>query len=236
MRRAPAMRPGEQSLAAGRFHCDRSPSEVSSEAALVPGIGGSRRIPGSEAHGSLMATPDQTTAVVFVGVLALLSWRMYSRVRRMVGRQRFYPRRPWVTVIVFPLLLLTLGADAFTHGATGFALLAGIGVGTALGLYGLQLTKFEDASDGPHYTPNAHIGIALSTVLVARILYRLVPAILAGGGPAPPDQVARSPLTLFIIGMLAGYYVTYAIGLIRWSRTLRRSDAPASRSPSDPPA
>jgi len=181
-----------------------------------------------------MAMPDQTTAVVFVGVLALLSWRMYSRIRRMVGRQRFYPRRPWVTVTVFPLLLATIGTDAFTHGATGIALLAGIGVGTALGLYGLQLTKFEDASDGPHYTPNAHIGIALSVVLIARILYRLAPAILAGGGLTPPDQVASSPLTLAIIGMLSGYYVTYAIGLLRWSRTLRHRDTPATGSPSDP--
>ena len=182
-----------------------------------------------------MATPDQTTAVVFVGVLALLSWRMYSRVRRMVGRQRFYPRRPWVTITVFPILLATIGADAFTHGATGFAVLAGIGVGTALGLYGLLLTKFEDASDGPHYTPNAHIGIALSVVLIARVLYRLVPAFLTGGGLTPPEQVARSPLTLSIIGMLAGYYVTYAIGLIRWSRTLRHREAPATVGPSDPP-
>ena len=181
-----------------------------------------------------MATPDQTTAVVFVGVLALLSWRMYSRIRRMVGRQRFYPRRPWVTVTVFPILLAAIAIDTFAHAAGGFALLAGIGVGTALGLYGLQLTRFEDASDGPHYTPNAHIGIALSVVLVARILYRLAPPLLAGGGLTPPDQVARSPLTLAIIGMLAGYYVTYAIGLLRWSRTLGHA-APPNRSTSDPP-
>lgn len=183
-----------------------------------------------------MATPDQTTAVIFVGVLALLGWRMYARIRRMVGRQRFYPRRPWVTVTVFPILLLSLSTGAYTLPATGFALLAGIGIGVALGLYGLQLTKFEDAGDGLHYTPNAHIGIALSVVLAARIVYRLAPAILHAGTVPPPDQMAKTPLTLAIIGMLAGYYVTYAIGLLRWSHGLRRNSAPAPESRSDPPA
>ena len=182
-----------------------------------------------------MATPDQTTAVVLVGVLALIGWRMYSRIRRMVGRQRFYPRRPWVTVTAFPLLLLIIGANAFIHPASGFALLAGIGAGTALGFYGLQLTKFEDASDGPHYTPNAHIGIALSVVLAARIIYRLAPVVLAGGSVPAPEQMAKTPLTLAILGMLAGYYITYAIGLLRWSRVLRHPGAPASGSPPDRP-
>jgi hypothetical protein len=31
-----------------------------------------------------------------------------------------------------------------------------------------------------------------------------------------PDVFARSPLTLAIFGLLAGYYVAYAIGLVRW--------------------
>lgn len=178
-----------------------------------------------------MAIPDPTTAVIFIGVLVLIGWRMYSRIRRMVGRQRFYPRRPWITVTVFPLLLVPLGLDAFHQPATGFALLAGLGAGTVLGLYGLHLTRFENASDGPHYTPNAHIGIALSVVLVARIVYRLGAAVLAGGGAASPDQMTKTPLTLAIVGTLAAYYVTYALGLLRWSRELARSGIPAGGTP-----
>jgi hypothetical protein len=30
------------------------------------------------------------------------------------------------------------------------------------------------------------------------------------------SNFAASPLTLGIFGLLAGYYVTYAIGLVRW--------------------
>jgi hypothetical protein len=29
-------------------------------------------------------------------------------------------------------------------------------------------------------------------------------------------QLGASPLTMGLFGMLAGYYVTYAIGLLRW--------------------
>jgi hypothetical protein len=28
----------------------------------------------------------------------------------------------------------------------------------------------------------------------------------------------RSPLTLLIFGVLAGYYMTYAVGLLRWRK------------------
>ena len=157
----------------------------------------------------------------------LVAWRMYARIRRMIGRQHLSPRRPWVTVIVFPLLLFTLGPGAFHQAATTFALLAGIGAGIALGFYGLQLTKFERTSAGLYYTPNAHVGIALSMLFTGRVLYRLVQTLLDGPVPAPAGQIASSPLTLVIFGTLAGYYVTYAIGLLRWGRRVAR-DLPAA--------
>lgn len=174
-----------------------------------------------------MAPPNPTSLAILLGVAILVSWRMYSRVRRLIGRQHLAPKRPWVTVILFPLLLLSLGIGAFRESATTFALLAGIGVGTALGLYGLQLTKFERTSEGLFYTPNAHIGIALSAVFVSRILYRLAQTLLFSATAPPTSAFASSPLTLAMVGMLAGYFVTYAIGLLRWSqRALREPPAP----------
>jgi hypothetical protein len=35
---------------------------------------------------------------------------------------------------------------------------------------------------------------------------------------APPAALLRSPLTVFIVGVLAGYYASYAVGLLRWRR------------------
>ena len=42
----------------------------------------------------------------------------------------------------------------------------------ALGILGLRLTRFETTGEGMLYTPSAHLGIALSTLLVGRIVYR----------------------------------------------------------------
>ena len=97
------------------------------------------------------------------------------------------------------------------------ALGGGLLVGVSLGFYGLRNTRFEKTPQGLFYTPSAHVGIALSLLLAGRIIYRLIQVEgMFGGAPAPPANYATTPLTLLIFGTLAGYYVTYAIGLLRW--------------------
>ncbi len=159
------------------------------------------------------------TLLLPVGVAALVGWRLYSRIKRMVGRQRLSKVRPWVTLCVFPLLVVLLLLGSLSHPYVALALVAGVVVGAALGLYGLRLTKFEQTPLGLFYTPSAHLGIALSLLLIARIGYRaaqlyLTPNAIQEGSTA----FARSPLTLLIFGTLAGYYVAYAVGLLRWRR------------------
>jgi hypothetical protein len=71
--------------------------------------------------------------------------------------------------------------------------------------------------EGLFYTPNAHLGIALSLLFVGRILYRLFEVyLIAPGMPNEVGDFARSPLTLAVFGLLAGYYIRYAVGLVRW--------------------
>jgi hypothetical protein len=166
---------------------------------------------------SLITTPHPQI-VVWVGIAALVAWRLYKRIRRLIGRQRFSPFRPWFTAIVFPLIFAALFAGSLPHAGGSLALLGGAAVGVALGCYGLRLTRFEVTPDGRFYTPSAHLGIALSLLMVLRLGYRAVHSALAGGqfsAGAPADFV-RSPLTLLIFGTLAGCYVSYAIGLLRW--------------------
>ena len=38
-------------------------------------------------------------------IAALVGRRLYSRVRRLVGRQRLSPVRPWLTAVLFSLLV-----------------------------------------------------------------------------------------------------------------------------------
>ena len=154
---------------------------------------------------------------------ALIIWRFYSRIRRMVVRQKLSKVRPWITVCALPIVLIVFAALSMWHTLDLAALFGGVAVGVGLGVFGLRLTKFETTSEGMYYTPSAHLGIALSALLIARVGYRFWQMSSAspemglpppGVGPGSPG----SPLTLLIVGTLAGYYVAYAIGLIRWSR------------------
>jgi hypothetical protein len=105
------------------------------------------------------------------------------------------------------------------------ALWGGCAAGVALALWGLRLTRFERTAEGFFYTPNAYIGVGLSLVLVARILYRMEQLYLGGAAPASNPSFARSPLTLVIFGLVAGYYTCYAAGLLRW----RKREAPGGK-------
>lgn len=161
------------------------------------------------------------------GVTALVVWRMYTRIKRLVGRQRLSPVRPWLTVIVFPLLLALLGAGTLSHPTSAIGLALGALIGSGLGVYGHRLTKFEQTPEGLFYTPNAHLGIALSLLFIGRLAYRLMQVYVATGSfKTDAGSFASSgPLTLALFGTLAGYYVVYAIGLLRWKFRVRREAA-----------
>jgi hypothetical protein len=165
-----------------------------------------------------MAAPLNPSSFVPIGFGALILWRSYYRIRRLVGRQHLSKVRPWVTVTVFPLLAVLLGSAAIAHPTLLAWLGGGIAIGVCLGVYGLRVTKFEKTPQGMFYTPSAHIGVALSVLFLGRVLYRFAQMYGYFGGATQPQSFAASatPLTLLIFGTLAGYYVTYAIGLLRW--------------------
>ena len=172
-----------------------------------------------------MAVPFNPSLFVPLGIGVLVLWRFYSRVRRMVGRQRLSSVRPWITVSVFPILTVLLVSVSIAQPMSPLALAGGIVVGVCLGVYGLRKTRFEKTPQGLFYTPNAHLGIALSALLLGRIIYRLVQVYWTSGSAADPQiNSAMTPLTLLIFGTLAGYYFTYAVGLLRWQRECSKSD------------
>ncbi len=121
------------------------------------------------------------------------------------------------------MLALLLGS--FDRPGTALAIVAGVGLGTALGMYGLRLTKFEQTLTGLFYTPNVHLGITLSLLFLGRVAYRAA-QLYCSADPVPPSpsDFAISALTLLIFGTLTGYYVTYAVGLLRWRRRVRLSN------------
>lgn len=172
-------------------------------------------------------TPLASTAT-YLSLGALVAWRIYARIRRLVGRQRLSKYRAPVTLVVFPLLLVLVALPSLHRPSNLLALAAALACGAALGVFGLRRTRFEAiAGQGLFYTPNAHLGIALSLVFVARLAYRFVEVfVLAPAVPRSAGEFAQGPLTLSVFGLLAGYYVSYAIGLLRWRiRVLRAKKA-----------
>jgi hypothetical protein len=173
----------------------------------------------SQAHPSLLVS-------LLIG--AFVVWRFYSRIRRMVVRQKLSKVRPWITACVLPVVVVLFAAGSLAQPLSETALLGGAVVGIGLGIYGLRLTRFENTPEGLYYTPSAHLGIALSVLLVGRVGYRAMQMYsMADVSSAPrPLPFTGTPLTLLIFGALAGYYVTYAIGLLRWRRNVLNT-APA---------
>jgi hypothetical protein len=162
-------------------------------------------------------TPVTPSGVAMLMLVPLIGWRVYARFKRMVGRQRVSRIRPWITLVIFPLLIAFLASAAIATGHPPWWLAVGVVSGLLLAAYGLSLTHFEVTPKGLFHTPNARLGIILLTLFVGRLAFRLVELYLHGSNTrqAQPD-FASSPLTLAIFGLLAGYYIGYAAGLVRW--------------------
>lgn len=170
-----------------------------------------------QAPETLFMLPPSAVTLTLIVLSPLLVWRVYARFKRMVGRQRLSKVRPWITLTIFPALTVLLLFVVRANPERLWAIAGGLMGGAALGVYGLRKTKFEPTKQGLFYTPNAHLGIALSLLFVGRLVYRLVEVfVLAPHVPHGMNDFARSPLTLGVFGLLAGYYIAYAIGLLRW--------------------
>ena len=170
--------------------------------------------------------PHLHPTLPFLIIGALIAWRVASRIRRLVSRQRSAAWRHLLTAIFFPLVCLLLGVLGLRGPSPGeplAALLGGAVAGTALAVWSLRTTRYEVTPEGLFYTPNASIGIGLSVLLVGRIASRFFSL------QATPDlnsdvfqSYGRSPLTLLIFGTLTIYYAVYAIGLLRWRASAER--------------
>ena len=161
-----------------------------------------------------MPAPATPTLVLLL-LVPLLVWRIYARFRRLVGRQRLTKVRPWITLTVFPLLAALLAWVAYPNMDRIGWLVAGIAAGAGLSLFGLKLTSFERTSQAFFYTPNKYLGISLVLLFIGRIAYRVVEVAALSASNTVTGFVV-SAVTLAVFGLLAGYYIGYTVGLLRW--------------------
>jgi len=154
-----------------------------------------------------MAAPAD--AIVIGGLAA---WGFYRRLRRNIGQQLLRRGRIITSIVISFLISVGFFVSYAQFPKILLALAGGLLLGVLLVLVGLRLTKFETTEQGHFYTPNTHIGIGLSALLAGRILYRMF--FFSTDNPSPnAPQAFQSPLTMFLFGLIAGYYLVYYIGL-----------------------
>lgn len=156
------------------------------------------------------------TPVVAAVLAPLVLWRMYSRFKRLTTRQRSRTWRHRTTLLFFPLLLGLLGLAAMGAPAALAALAAGLALGAPLGMLALGKTAFERVGEEFYFRPYAPIGVAVALLFMSRMAYRAW-EFYAHAAFTQHDFV-RNPLTLLTFGILAGYYMAYAVGLLRWRK------------------
>ena len=166
---------------------------------------------------------------------------VYRRFRRNFGRQPVRPTRMTVRIIVLLVLAATLAPVALRGGEYLAAQAAGAAAGIALALWGASRTKFVRDGGALFYLPHTYTGLAVSALILGRIVYRFAQLYPAGGlsppgSPALDAQAAmvKSPLTVGLFFVLIGYYVCY-YGRVLWkSRRVSPADLEAPAAASDP--
>jgi hypothetical protein len=153
-------------------------------------------------------------------IVPLMAWRIYVRVRRSIGPQPLQPRWLMARIIILSVLTILIGLAAVTHPPVLSGFTGGLLLGVPLAFLGLHFTKFETTPNGKFYTPNTAIGIGLSALFVGRIVYRFM---VLSAAPSERDpslpEIFKSPLTLLVFGITAGYYIAYYIGVFRKKRS-----------------
>jgi hypothetical protein len=162
---------------------------------------------------------DPTSAKVVPALATLyVAWRVYVRFRRNVGRQALRPGRMIWGIVFFGIISLLIALASFAYQPALLSYGGGLLLGLPFAFAGLHLTKFETTPEGHFYTPNTHIGLALTLLLAGRVVYRIV--LLFGSSAANATSAAfmQSPLTLGIVGLTAGYYIAYNSGVLWHTR------------------
>ncbi|WP_075794380.1 hypothetical protein [Massilia putida] len=162
------------------------------------------------------------TTLALIALVPLLVWRIYSRIKNQMTRQRSIVSRHYTGLIVFAALVVVPGTEVVDRPFQLAALAAGAIAGIALGNYGLRRTRFEDTPEGYFFTPPSRMGILIAMLLVARVIYLGIEIYMNQGSNQPNPRFSDSPVTMLCLGMTAAYFATFSLGLMRWRQRMRK--------------
>ena len=150
--------------------------------------------------------------IVFSALVMLV---LYRRARRLLFRQRVsLPRLVLRLVLIGTACAMLLVVSM----ARGFLPAVGLVVGAGVGVLGLTLTRFESVDGEVYYTPNTYVAVGVLSLFVGRLIYRVIRIAALGevaasgfeAGHGPPFSAVRgSAMTLGIMFVLLGYYLSY---------------------------
>lgn len=151
-----------------------------------------------------------------------LVWRVYSRLRTALARQRSIVSRHWTGLLVFAAMLLVTASEVVSN----LPMLGWLGVGTAAGVaYGVwafRKTRLE-TREGYYYTQPARLGIVIAMLFTARVLYVGFELYANQGTSAPVAHFTDSMLTMLVVGLTGGYFGTMCAGLALWRYKVRKA-------------
>jgi hypothetical protein len=165
------------------------------------------------------------TTLALLVLTPFLVWRVYSRLKTAMARQRSIVSRHWTGLLVFTAMVVGPASELVTRPAMLGWLALGAAAGIGYGIWGLKLTRFEDTDEGCYFTPNARLGILIAMLFAARILYIGFEMYANQGSDLPTPRFTDSPLTMLAVGLTGGYFGTYSAGLLRWRARLKKAAA-----------
>ena len=163
----------------------------------------------------------ETSTIALLLLSPILVWRIYSRIKTMMKRQRSIMQRHYTGAGVFTLLVVLTASQLMDMLPTLGWLAAGTAGGIAYGIWGLKLTRFE-TREGYYFTPNARLGVVMAMQFVAAVLYVGFEIYANQGSGLPTPRASDYIFFMPSMGLMAGYFATYSIGLLRWRFALRK--------------
>lgn len=161
-----------------------------------------------------------TIALLLLG--PLLVWRIYSRIKAQMLRQRSIMQRHYTGVGVFTAMALVPASQLAAQPAMLAWLVLGVALGIGYGVWGLRLTRFENTREGAFFTPHPRLGLLIAMLFVAGMMYIGFAIYANQGSGNPTPRVTDFPFSLPSLGLVAGYFATYSAGLLKWRFRLRK--------------
>jgi uncharacterized membrane protein YiaA len=162
------------------------------------------------------------TTLALIALVPLLVWRIYSRLKNQMVRQRSIMSRHYTGLFVFSVMLLIPATELADRPFQLALLAAGAIGGILLASNGLRRTRFEDTPEGYFFTPPQRMGVLVAMLLVARVLYLGIEIYMNQGSNKPNPRFTDSPITMVCLGITAAYFATFSYSLMRWRKQKRK--------------